>query len=160
MDEPHPGFVYVGPNGQANAAPMSASAPPAHTRIVAISDTVSVFSLFCAWPDDGVDAPQHNQHHTVVVPMGDVLVHAGDVLTESGLRHVKEAGGGKLVAKKKGIELVHEFARWFGAQPHPFKVLIGGNHDKVLEALGAQAVRDILNEHCKVGTVACECCRV
>lgn len=104
-----------------------------HTRVVCISDT-------------------HNQHTDLVLPMGDVLIHSGDVLTESGLRHVKTDVGGLVVAKDKGVQLVHHFAKWLGQQPHPFKVLVAGNHDKVLEAIGPQGVREIFDKYCSAGS--------
>jgi predicted phosphodiesterase len=56
------------------------------TRVVCISDT-------------------HLVHDQMVLPDGDVLVHAGDVMTESLLRHVQDG-----VAKEKGAELFTLFA--------------------------------------------------
>ncbi|MCX6181895.1 MAG: metallophosphatase domain-containing protein [Bacteroidetes bacterium] len=53
----------------------------------------------------------HNQHHKVVLPEGDVLLHAGDI---SGRGTKKE---------------VQDFLSWFSAQPHKHKVFIAGNHD-------------------------------
>lgn len=65
-------------------------------RIVCISDT-------------------HGMHDSVVVPPGDVLLHAGDV---SGRGTVRE---------------IERFSRWFAAQPHQHKVVIAGNHDFLFE---------------------------
>jgi len=45
------------------------------------------------------------------IPQGDLLIHAGDC-TGSGL-----------------LPQIHEFARWMGAQSHPHKILVAGNHD-------------------------------
>lgn len=67
-------------------------------RIVALSDT-------------------HGQHAGVLVPEGDVLVFAGDFMTD-GFR---------------GSE-VRSFAAWFKAQPHQHKILVAGNHDRLLES--------------------------
>jgi Icc-related predicted phosphoesterase len=53
----------------------------------------------------------HNQHDGLVLPEGDLLIHAGDF---SGRGLLKE---------------VVPFLDWFGRQPHPHKVLIAGNHD-------------------------------
>lgn len=61
-------------------------------RIVCISDT-------------------HDQHNTVVVPDGDILVHAGDA-TSRGYKNEIEA-----------------FGSWIRKQPHTYKVVISGNHD-------------------------------
>jgi Icc-related predicted phosphoesterase len=52
------------------------------------------------------------------LPEGDMLIHAGDV-----------ALGGELME-------VQRFVNWFRAQPHQYKVFVGGNHDKALEGLG------------------------
>lgn len=57
----------------------------------------------------------HN--HYPDLPMGDILIHAGDVSTEG------------------TIEEIQAFFRWFRYQPHPNKILIGGNHDATLEAI-------------------------
>lgn len=65
-------------------------------RIVLISDT-------------------HNQHDGLVLPDGDILIHAGDF---SGRGRVDEVG---------------RFMQWFGKQRHPHKVLIAGNHDFLAE---------------------------
>jgi Icc-related predicted phosphoesterase len=61
-------------------------------KIVAISDT-------------------HEQHSQVIVPDGDVLVHAGDFTNL-----------GKIPA-------IADFADWMKAQPHQHKVMVAGNHD-------------------------------
>ena len=54
----------------------------------------------------------HSKHTDMPsIPDGDVLIHAGDC-TRSG-----------------SLPQIDEFTRWFGAQPHPHKILIAGNHD-------------------------------
>lgn len=53
----------------------------------------------------------HGQHARLVVPAGDVLVHAGDW-----------SGAGE-EAKP------HDFLGWLDAQPHAHKIFIAGNHD-------------------------------
>eukprot|EP01006_Ploeotia_vitrea_P035200 TRINITY_DN65845_c2_g8_i1.p1 TRINITY_DN65845_c2_g8~~TRINITY_DN65845_c2_g8_i1.p1 ORF type:complete len:435 (+),score=53.61 TRINITY_DN65845_c2_g8_i1:41-1306(+) len=104
--------------------------PPACTRIVCISDT-------------------HNEHHALDLPHGDILVHAGDVLTESGLRHVKRGPDGTIKSvNPEGTQLFERFAEWFGALPHRHKIVIGGNHDLVLEGLGPKKCQKILDHHC------------
>jgi Icc-related predicted phosphoesterase len=65
-------------------------------RIVAISDT-------------------HEQHGSIIVPEGDILVCAGDITIN-----------GRPAA-------VSEFNTWFAAQPHRYKLLIAGNHDFLFE---------------------------
>lgn len=56
----------------------------------------------------------HSKHRSLKIPEGDVLIHAGD-FSDTG--------------KKPDIQ---EFVNWFGSQPHPQKVFIGGNHDITL----------------------------
>lgn len=59
----------------------------------------------------------HGLHErmTAKIPMGDVLIHAGDA-TNVGTP-----------------DEVDQFLRWFGAQPHPHKILVAGNHDRLFE---------------------------
>lgn len=61
-------------------------------RLVAISDT-------------------HQQHASLDMPAGDVLIHAGD-WTHRGRK-----------------DEIDNFLEWFAFQPHPHKILICGNHD-------------------------------
>lgn len=65
-------------------------------KIVAISDT-------------------HQLHDKVVIPDGDVLVHAGDF--------TNQGTDGALI----------KFLTWFSSQPHPYKVFIAGNHELGLD---------------------------
>ncbi len=53
----------------------------------------------------------HGLCDRLVVPDGDVLLHAGD------FSNVGEP------------EIVEEFNEWLGRLPHPIKVVIAGNHD-------------------------------
>jgi Icc-related predicted phosphoesterase len=63
----------------------------------------------------------HTLHESVVIPPGDILIFAGDM---SLCRTVQEAV---------------RFNEFLGTLPHPFKVVIAGNHDHLLEQKGAQA---------------------
>ena len=67
----------------------------------------------------------HGQHRRVDVPDGDVLVHAGDLSGRGGEREVRA------------------FAEWFGALPHPHKVVVAGNHDFLFEE-DAERGRELL----------------
>lgn len=71
----------------------------------------------------------HNQHDALQLPGGDVLIHAGDF---TGMGRVQE---------------VEAFAKWFGAQPHPHKIVVAGNHDWLFERDHTQA-RALLARHC------------
>lgn len=61
------------------------------------------------------DTHLRHERGPVDVPPGDVLVHAGDALL-----------GGDLGE-------LWTFARWFEALPHPHKVFVPGNHDRIFE---------------------------
>lgn len=57
----------------------------------------------------------HNQHGSLNLPEGDVLIHAGD-WTGTGTQ-----------------KQVIDFIRWFADQPHKHKILIAGNHEITLD---------------------------
>src|ERR1700678_1588641 len=79
------------------------------TRTVCISDT-------------------HTKHAAVVVPEGDVLIHAGD-FTFHGEYHE-----------------VYNFANWFKAQPHASKICIAGNHELTFESPNRNIVVNLIRE--------------
>jgi len=105
------------------------------TRIVCISDT-------------------HNEHEALSLPWGHLLLHAGDILTESGKRHVNWQGKEPSSVKPSGVELIAKFGQWLGKQPHPHKAVIGGNHDLALQLVGSKTVQSLLAVGSAVGTVA------
>jgi len=59
----------------------------------------------------------HTKHRAINVPDGDVLIFAGDFMG-SGYKY-KE---------------VKDFGMWFSDQPHKYKILIAGNHDRLLQS--------------------------
>jgi len=59
----------------------------------------------------------HGHHRKVTVPEGDVLVFAGDFMT-CGRRYSE----------------VIDFGQWFSEQPHKHKILVAGNHDRLMES--------------------------
>ena len=58
----------------------------------------------------------HDLHREVEVPNGDLLIHAGDFTMDS-----------------SSAEKLIDFDDWLCEQPHPFRVVIPGNHDFVVE---------------------------
>lgn len=76
------------------------------TRIVCISDTHLA----------------HLPPTSIVVPDGDILIHAGDA-TYNGTR-----------------DEIQQFAKWFGQLPHKHKVFIPGNHDWGFQTAPAAAI--------------------
>lgn len=66
------------------------------------------------------------------LPEGDVLIHAGDCL-----RRDSKRSDGRLRLQK--------VAKWLSSQPHPIKLLVGGNHDATLEYLERHEIDRILH---------------
>ena len=59
-------------------------------------------------------ADTHNRQDDLIIPDGDIIIHAGD-LTEGGTKRE-----------------VSQFISWFSSLPHTHKVFIAGNHDYYL----------------------------
>lgn len=57
----------------------------------------------------------HNQQQSLILPAGDVLVHAGDFTMRGTPAEVAA------------------FGVWLGLQPHPHKIVVAGNHDFLFE---------------------------
>ncbi|TNE47114.1 MAG: metallophosphoesterase [Bacteroidetes bacterium] len=57
----------------------------------------------------------HLKHEHLILPPGDVLVHAGDF------------------SKRGTVDETRLFLDWFSGQPHAHKVLVAGNHDFIAE---------------------------
>jgi predicted phosphodiesterase len=60
-------------------------------------------------------ADTHMFHDELVVPPGDVLVHAGDMTRGGTVRELRAA------------------AEWIASLPHPHKLVVAGNHELCLE---------------------------
>lgn len=54
----------------------------------------------------------HNNHHSLNIPKGDILIHAGDFTNTGTVAEVKN------------------FSKWFKSLPHKYKIVICGNHEK------------------------------
>lgn len=78
-------------------------------RLVAISDT-------------------HEQHTQIVLPEGDVLIHAGDITFR-----------GEFPA-------IASFANWLKQQPHQHKVVIAGNHELTFETSARDIMVNLIRE--------------
>ena len=74
----------------------------------------------------------HERHHNINVPLGDIVVITGDILTIN--RHF---------SIDFSTDKLKNIAKWMKELPHQHKVFIGGNHDYVLEKIGASAIREI-----------------
>ena len=60
------------------------------------------------------DTHGHHRDPHLKIPKGDILLHAGDL-----------SMGGEL-------NVLMDLNDWFGEQPHDYKIVIGGNHDRSL----------------------------
>lgn len=81
-----------------NREPSRTSIARTSLRLVLLSDT-------------------HQLHREVVVPDGDILIHAGDFTLFS-----------------ESMEAVADFNDWLGDLPHRFKAIVPGNHEFFLES--------------------------
>jgi|EP00505_MAST-04D_sp_SCG-Rhode-Island_P000428 predicted phosphohydrolase len=109
-------YVYVPPYSKVGTLSTSrVPKPPGSIRIVIVSDT-------------------HERHGLLDIPDGDVLLHTGDFLMMN-----------PLFSTARSLEKMREFNEWLGRLPHAEKILIGGNHDKILETLGKDASQEILS---------------
>jgi len=91
-------------------------------RIVAISDT-------------------HGKHRLLTCPAADVLVHCGDLLSRNAC--VLQNNGQN---HRKGRAALRDFNQWLGEQSQcRTKIVIGGNHDATLEAIGDERAKEVLN---------------
>ena len=57
----------------------------------------------------------HSLHRQITVPEGDVLLHAGDF------------------TRRGELDELRDFNDWLGTLPHPNKIVIAGNHDRICE---------------------------
>ena len=67
------------------------------------------------------------EHWNAVLPKGDVLIHAGDII--------------KLGFSDSQVNQLRDFIDWFSSQPHKYKIFIGGNHDSILLAPGFTRIK-------------------
>lgn len=75
-------------------------------------------------------ADTHLYHRELVVPEGDVFVHAGDLCRAGDLDELRTC------------------VAWIGELPHPTKIVIAGNHDACFESTtDGAAARALLDDH-------------
>jgi 3',5'-cyclic AMP phosphodiesterase CpdA len=58
----------------------------------------------------------HNDHRSLNVPDGDILIHGGDYTCYGNIAHAKD------------------FNEWIGELPHRYKIVISGNHEAKLDS--------------------------
>ena len=69
----------------------------------------------------------HNCNAQIVVPDGDILIHAGDATVRGTIAEITN------------------FNRWFADLPHKYKIFVAGNHDWLFETNNSYA-RKILSD--------------
>lgn len=67
----------------------------------------------------------HNNHKNLSLPVGDLLIHCGDI-TQDGSK-----------------EQTEDFLLWFHKLSFKFKIFIGGNHDKYLEKNDTEIAKNL-----------------
>ena len=75
-----------------------------------------------AWPREGflrlvLISDTHMQHRKLVMPKGDVLIHAGDFTNKGRVKDIKE------------------FDSWLGELDYAHKIVVFGNHDTETDSL-------------------------
>lgn len=77
-----------------------------------------------------------HERHTKLqnFPKGDILIHCGDILMTSRLSSVMS-----------GLKKLLWFNEWIKSVPCKHKIVIGGNHDGVMEKIGKVAVQSVLS---------------
>jgi hypothetical protein len=108
---------FVDENGQTggNVAIDSLPTTPAGCiRLVVISDT-------------------HEQHKTINVPNGDILLHAGDVLLFN-----------TFYERDTSLRKLRDFDSWLATLPHNHKLVIGGNHDALFQQLDKLEIQSLM----------------
>lgn len=70
----------------------------------------------------------HGRHHDITIPSGDVLIHAGDFSYWPG-----------------DIDELRRFNEFLGELPHPYKILVAGNHDHCFEQLPENSRASVTN---------------
>jgi len=69
----------------------------------------------------------HTKHDRVKVPEGDILIHAGDF------------------TNRGSISDIQRFSEFIGRQPHKYKIVIAGNHDRSFESAPLDAQKELKN---------------
>lgn len=77
----------------------------------------------------------HLRHDTIgSLPIGDIFIHSGDIFMTN-----------RMLTTTRSIQILQEFNDWLSTIPCSHKVVICGNHDKVIEDIGMEQVSKILS---------------
>lgn len=76
----------------------------------------------------------HGKHRELQsLPPSDIFIHAGDILRSN-----------RKCSLQESMPKLEDFNEWLGTVPATHRVVIGGNHDRILEDIGADHIRSIL----------------
>lgn len=114
-------FVHQTGKSEIIAIAELPACPSGCKRIVAVSDT-------------------HGKHRLLRLPAGDMLVHAGDLLSRNAC-----VLGNNSKNHHRGRRYLRDFNDWLGELPHGSKVVVGGNHDATLEQVGDEQAQKLLS---------------
>lgn len=101
--------------------------PDGVIRIVVISDT-------------------HELHRRIVLPPGDLLLHAGDILFAD-----------RMTVQPLSLRRLNDFFSWMNEQPHEHKIVVAGNHDHVIHKLGSAKIKKLAQPVVYAENEAVEC---
>lgn len=68
----------------------------------------------------------HSRHREIIVPKGDLIIHAGDICSQGNKKEVLN------------------FLNWFTKLDIQFKILVAGNHDRFFEIENHEFIRSII----------------
>ena len=71
----------------------------------------------------------HNQHRDLVLPVGDMILHGGDV------------------SNKGSKEEIQDFLDWFSSLPYKYKIFIAGNHDRYMETASQEEIQELIQDN-------------
>lgn len=77
----------------------------------------------------------HDRHYLLEsMPQCDILIHAGDIFMTN-----------RMTSTEGSIYELRKFNEWLGKLDAKYKLVIGGNHDLVLETLGKERSQELLS---------------
>lgn len=71
----------------------------------------------------------HGFHEQMIIPDGDILIHAGDISLKGNEKEIKA------------------FLNWFSNLPHTYKIMVAGNHDWLFERQDSAYIQNLIPEN-------------
>jgi len=76
----------------------------------------------------------HERHGRYEMPQSDILIHCGDILASS-----------RFAPETHAVDVLRDFSDWLARAPCKHRVVIPGNHDIGIIALGPERIKDLLS---------------